>query len=207
MSKIKPLQFGKVYHIYNRGVNKISIFNTPQNQNYFLNLFFERLGPLVDTYAWCLMKNHFHLMVRIKTREEIVRELSAVIAADRLIGLDPSKQFSNLFVAYAMAFNKQQNRKGALFERPFGRIEVTSLNYFKDLVVYIHRNPVKHGFVDHPKEWEWSSYNKYFSTIPSGLKKDAVLAWFDSTIAFKAYHKKPQDTNGLEEFLLDENES
>jgi putative transposase len=204
MKKIKPLQFGKVYHIYNRGVNKMPIFRTQSNYQYFLKLFFERVGPMVDTYSWCLMKNHFHFMIRIKSRAEIVQQLSAVMEPDRLIGLNPSKQFSNLFVAYAIAFNKQEKRKGTLFERPFGRIEVDSLKYFKDLVVYIHRNPVHHGFVGHPKDYEWSSYHNYFSVNPSGIQRDMVLSWFDSTINFKANHRKPQDLIDLEDYIIDD---
>jgi REP element-mobilizing transposase RayT len=204
MGNIKKLEFGKVYHIYNRGVNKMPIFRTQANHQHFLNLYFERIGPLVDTYAWCMMKNHFHFMIRIKSRMEIVKELSAVIEPDRLIGLNPSKQFSNFFVAYAKAFNKQENRKGNLFERPFGRIEVDSLSYFKDLVVYIHRNPVHHGFVDSPRDYEWTSYHNYFSVRPCGLKKDMVLSWFSSTIAFKAFHRKPQDTEEIQEFIIDD---
>lgn len=201
---IKPLEFGKVYHIYNRGVNKMPIFRTQANYQYFLKLYFERVGPLVDTYSWCLMKNHFHFMIRVKTKAEIVSQLSAIIRPDRLIGIKPSKQFSNLFVAYALSFNKQEKRSGAVFERPFGRIEVDSLKYFKDLVIYIHRNPVHHAVVSHSKDYEWSSYQNYFSVDPSGIKRDMVLSWFDSTIAFKSCHRKPQDVAGFESFIMDD---
>lgn len=202
---IKQIEFGKVYHIYNRGVNKMPIFRTPANYQYFLNAFFKRIGPMVDTYAWCLMKNHFHLMVRIKTKAEIVGQLSGVIDPVRLIGLNPSKQFSNFFVAYAKAFNKQEKRSGAVFERPFGRIEVTNLKYFKDLVVYIHRNPVHHGLVSQPREYEWSSFNNYFTVNPSGINRDMVLSWFDSTISFKNFHRKPMDFTDIEAFISEDN--
>jgi putative transposase len=206
MSKIKPLEFGKVYHIYNRGVNKMPIFKTRENYQFFMKLFFERIGPVVDTYSWCLMRNHFHFMVRIKTRAEIVRQLSTSLVADRLIGLDPSKLFSNLFVAYALSFNKQELRKGALFERPFCRIEVDSLDYFKGLVVYIHRNPVHHGFVENLEDYEWSSYHSYFSVNPSGIKTEMVVSWFDSLNKFREFHSKHQELKGEEKYILDDNQ-
>jgi putative transposase len=202
--KIKPLEFGKVYHIYNRGVNKMPIFRTQANYQFFLKLYFERLGPLVDTYSWCLMKNHFHFMIRIKTRAEMVSQLSAIIEPDRLIGLNPSKQFSNLFVSYALAFNKQEKRSGAVFERPFGRIQVESLKYFKDLVIYIHRNPIHHGIVTNLKDYEWTSFHNYFSVNPTGVQKDIVLSWFDSTIAFKNCHRKPQEFVNIEQYAIDD---
>ncbi len=204
MSKINPLQFGRVYHIYNRGVNKMPIFRTQENYQYFLKLYFERVGPMVDTYAWCLMRNHFHFMVRVKSRTEIVQQLSAILEPDRLIGFNPSKQFSNLFVAYARAFNNQEKRKGTLFERPFCRKEVDTLKYLRELVVYIHRNPVHHGFVSQPKEYEWSSFHNYFSVKPSGIQRDLVLSWFDSSINFKAYHRKSQDLTDIMGYIIDD---
>jgi hypothetical protein len=51
MGKIEPLKYGKVYHIYNRGVNRMNIFRTEQNFEYFLKLYFERIGPIADTYC------------------------------------------------------------------------------------------------------------------------------------------------------------
>lgn len=204
MSEIKPLEFGKVYHIYNRGVNKRPLFETSRNYEYFIKLYFERIGPVVDTYAWCLMRNHFHFMLRIKTKKEVIDYLSGLNQPDSLIGFNPSKMFSNFFVAYAKAFNCQEKRKGALFERPFCRLEVDTQRYFQHLVVYIHRNPVHHGFVKHPREYDYSSYNAYFSVNPSGLRKDSVFSWFDSTVNFKAMHRKELEVDDLSQYLPDE---
>ena len=206
MSKINQLEFGKVYHLYNRGVNKMPIFRSHANCQYFLKLYFERIGPLVDTYSWCLMGNHFHFMIRIKTRAEIISKLSGVLEPDRLMGLNPSKQFSNFFVAYAKAFNHQEKRRGNLFERPFGRIEVDSVRYFKDLVVYIHRNPIHHGIVKYPLDYEWSSYHNYFSVVPSGISKDIVLGWFDSITNFKDFHLNPQNAKELIKYIVDDSQ-
>jgi REP element-mobilizing transposase RayT len=202
MSRIDPLQYGKVYHIYNRGVNKMTIFRSSRNNEYFLKLYFERIGPVVDTYAWCLMGNHFHLMVRIKSLPEIFKELSSTMSPDKLQKFNPSRHFANFFIAYARSFNNEEKRKGALLERPFCRKEVDNLNYFKDLVVYIHRNPVKSGIVRHPRDYQWSSYNDFFTVNPTGLSKDYVLSWFDSTITFKSCHRKDQEINGLGDYLF-----
>ena len=204
MSNIQPLQYDTVYHIYNRGVNKMQIFRTPRNYRYFLSLYFDRIGPLVDTYAWCLMSNHFHFMLRIKSLDEIFKKLSSTMEPVKLKRLNPSRQFANFFIAYARAFNIQERRRGALFERPFGRIVVDNDKYFKDLITYIHRNPVHHGFVEHPRDYPWSSYDSYFRVNPSRLEKDTVFSWFDSTINFKNYHHKKQKYSGLKEYLMDD---
>jgi len=100
-----------------------------------------------------LLRNHFHFLVRIKTESELTgfENLSALDFSKR-----PSKYFSNLFNAYARAFNKAYNRTGALFQRPFGRIQVTSNTHLRHLVSYIHQNPQKHNFVDDLRDWPYS---------------------------------------------------
>ena len=102
--------------------------------------------------------------------------------------LDPSKQFSNLFNAYARTFNNTYQRSGALFQRPFGRIEVTSDRYFRRLVLYIHQNPQKHRFVKDFREWPYSSYPTLLSLQQTLLQRDAVIAWFDSKDGFHFSH-------------------
>ena len=99
------------YHIYNRGNNREDIFREPRNYRYFLRLYARHAGPVCDTFVYCLLRNHFHLLVRIKDDD----------GANRA-----SQCFGNLFNAYAKAINKAYGRTGALFQRPFGRIEVAS---------------------------------------------------------------------------------
>jgi REP element-mobilizing transposase RayT len=71
MQAIIPLEHGYTYHIYNRGINGADLFTCEANYKRFLDLFGEHISPIADTYAWVLMRNHFHLLVRIKDVEEI----------------------------------------------------------------------------------------------------------------------------------------
>ncbi|GMQ79471.1 MAG: hypothetical protein BMS9Abin02_2068 [Anaerolineae bacterium] len=70
MPMLEPLQYGQYYHIYNRGNNREILFREQRNYPYFLKLYVKYIEPVAETYAYCLMSNHFHLMVRIKTVEE-----------------------------------------------------------------------------------------------------------------------------------------
>ena len=70
MPKRIPLEYGKYYHIYNRGNNRENIFFEDRNYHYFLKLYAKHVEPVADTYAYCLLYNHFHFLVRIKTVEE-----------------------------------------------------------------------------------------------------------------------------------------
>ena len=114
------------------------------------------------------MRNHFHLLVRIKEDQSPTDT-----------GLkEPSRYFSNFFNAYARAFNRAYQRSGALFERPFGRVEVTSEDYLATLIVYIHRNPQKQGFVPDFRDWPHSSYHTLLATGATRLRRDEVLSYF-----------------------------
>ena len=69
--KIEPVEHGKYYHIYNRGINGENLFREKDNYIHFLNLYDKYIEHIAETSAWCLMPNHFHLLVRIKDEDEI----------------------------------------------------------------------------------------------------------------------------------------
>jgi hypothetical protein len=71
MRIIIPLEYGKYYHIYNRGINGEDLFRSNENHEYFLRLYEKYMEVVIDTYAWCLMGNHFHLLIRVKEEDEI----------------------------------------------------------------------------------------------------------------------------------------
>ena len=184
MSNPIPLQYGKYYHVYNRGNNRENVFVEERNYRYFLQLYAKHVAPVADTYAYCLLRNHFHFLLHIKD----------LTGLPDLSGLKkPSQYLSNLFNAYTKAFNKAYNRTGALFQRPFGRVEVTSDAHFMWLVIYIHQNPQKHGFVDDFRTWPYSSYHTLLSTKLTRLKRDDVLTWFGGVEAFGISHQQEVD--------------
>jgi len=208
MTSPPRLQYGQYYHIYNRGNNRADLFFEERNYHYFLQLYAKHVLPIADTYAYCLLKNHFHTLVRIKTMAEQEETFRAsgegpgeppqtlrvsktlrVCGAGVFKALDPSQQFGNLFNAYAKAINKAYKRSGSLFENPFGRVPVDSDAYFTQLITYIHHNPQKHRFVPDFRDWPFSSYHTLMSTHPTRLKRDDVLAWYQGTAAFQAAHQ------------------
>lgn len=66
-----PLEHGNYYHIYNRGNNSIDVFFDTKSYCYFLKLYDKYISPIADTYTWCLLKNHFHMLVYIRMKHEI----------------------------------------------------------------------------------------------------------------------------------------
>jgi putative transposase len=187
MQKLPPLEFGCYYHIYHRGVNRQDIFFEERNYRYFLDLYVKHIEPVADTFAYCLMRNHIHLLVRIKMPVEQLREDKASPI------LNPKQHFSNFFNAYAKAINQAYGRTGSLFQNRFGRIPVTSDKYYAQLVTYIHRNPQKHGFVSDYREYPYSSYATMCCTKPTKIKRTMVLEWFGGNDQFLQTHQEIAD--------------
>jgi len=176
------------YHIFNRGTNRENVFIEQRNYAYFMQLYAKYIEPVADTYAYCLLKNHFHLLVRMRDDVPDPKGLS------RPLG---SKAFANFFTAYAKAINKAYGRTGSLFQHPFGRIEVNSGKYLINLVRYIHLNPQKHGLVSDFREWEYSSYHAHLSRQKTHLQRDDVLSWFEGTDGFTARHNEALDESSI----------
>ena len=117
--KLEKLEKDHYYHIFNRGINSSIIFQNEDNMAYFLSLIDKHLVEKVNILAYCLMNNHFHLIVKIIEEESLV-----------------SQAFSNLLNAYAKAFNKQQNRTGSLFEKHFRRKRLVDESYLINSIIY-----------------------------------------------------------------------
>lgn len=184
MKSSTPLQFGHYYHIYNRGNNGGNLFFEERNYPYFLKLYTHHIYPIADTFAYCLLKNHFHFLIRVKGHSETIRGIHSP---------KPSQAFSNLFNAYSKAINKAYGRTGSLFEERFGRIEVTSETYCMRLLAYIHINPQKHGFVPDFRLWPWSSYHALQGNLETKLARPSVRTWFGNGEHFEDAHQSIWD--------------
>src|SRR5262245_24090528 len=107
MSSPPPLSFDTYYHIYNRGINRENIFVEARNYTYFLWFYNQYIEPVAETFVYCLLRNHFHLLVRIKTETEIIEAQTLKVSKTFRVSPEeaPSKHFDALFNAYAKAMN------------------------------------------------------------------------------------------------------
>jgi REP element-mobilizing transposase RayT len=186
MSKTRPLKHGRIYHVYNRGVNRETLFKEDRNYDHFLNLVMRHIHTVADIYAYCLLQNHFHLLLRIRTHSEIKRS-----APKPLWRVPPARFFGNCFNAYAKAINVAYSRTGCLFERPFKRKIVTSPDYFRQLVVYIHRNPEKHGCSQTFSDWPHSSFDRFLDAGDVLIERSTVVSAFGGLREFRGAHLDP----------------
>lgn len=213
MSNPIPLEPGSYYHIYNRGNNRENLFVQERNYAYFMKLWGKYIAPVADTYAYCLLRNHFHAAVRVKDSQDLSGLLETKNKLTKnfvdptkpstdqanLTGLLVSQHFSNFFNAYARAFNLAVGRTGALFERPFERILIMDENYLARLIVYIHQNPQKHGFVSDFRDWPHSSYHGLRAADVNRLKRDEAMALFGGRRDFLQFHQEIQPLKDMED--------
>jgi len=210
-----PHAEGEYYHLYNRGTDKREIFTDNHDHNRFMTLLYlcnsnqtvnidhelrkgltfpelfeiEKRAPLVSIGAYCLMPNHFHILVREEREGGIplfMRKLST---------------------AYTMYFNVKHSRNGALFQGTYRSKHVAGDEYLKYLFAYIHLNPVKlidptwkeNGIVDrgnakrYLEGYRYSSYGDYRGTA----RKEGVIL---SGGVFPEYFSEP---NSFERFVAD----
>ncbi|HNY03228.1 MAG TPA: hypothetical protein PKG48_11600 [Bacteroidales bacterium] len=189
MQRFDSLEFGCFYHIYNRGINGDEIFRDQQHYERFLRCYEKYIDPIADTFAWCLLRNHFHFLVRIKDKNQIKLSSDGPPQQDILSSPYLSRQFGNFFNSYAQSFNFRMKRTGSLFQTPFRRKLIDTETYFTTLIFYIHNNPVKHGFCEQMGDYPWSSYSTIISFTPTRLKRDRVIGWFDGRDNFIAFHR------------------
>jgi putative transposase len=218
MTRKIPFEVGEYYHIYNRGVDKRDIFLVKNDHERFLallylcntkkglelpkdfvseqaeNFFSTRLKPLVDICAYCLMSNHFHILLREKAEGGV------------------SAFMQKLMTAYTMYFNNRNERSGALFQGTFKAEHAGNDTYLKYLIAYIHLNPVKiiepkwreNGLKDRKRAQEYleiykySSYQDFYGIQrPQNniLTKGSLPEYFETPISFKENIREFLDYN------------
>ena len=178
----EPDQF---YHIYNRGNNQSKIYFEDENYIFFLSKIRAYLLDYVKVLAYCLMPNHFHIL--IYTYPDMNCKPSTL-----------NQKIGTLLSSYTQAINRKHNRIGSLFQASTKSKCVLSSdeNYFLTCLNYIHQNPLKAGIVDDLKKWQYSSYLDY-----AGLRKGSLP---DILTTFKLLNIKDQsDFINLSNRLID----
>ena len=156
---------GNFYHIYNRANGNEKLFFQERNYDYFLQRYSYYLSDYLETYAYSLLQNHFHLLVKVKGEEAILAAVrndispgnnsdneivnaaarNPISSRNRISERGPSEilieQFRKLFISYSKAINVQETRTGSLFQKKFKRKLIDNPNYFKHVIYYIHHQP------------------------------------------------------------------
>ncbi|MEM9547673.1 MAG: transposase [Bacteroidota bacterium] len=173
--------------MYNRGINRTSIFRSVDNYNFFLKKWEMLIHPFLETYCFCLMPNHFHFIVKVRPYSKEIKRLIEQIdtsksrkflAEEITYNEFLEDQFKRILSSYTLAFNKQQKRTGSLFQKRFKRIGIRYDHKLLNLIAYIHHNPIHHGFTRNYSEWKFNSYQCFTRNFKTFIDSKMVLSLF-----------------------------
>jgi len=191
-----------IYHIFNHANGHENMFKEEENYNYFLQKYAEKLNGVVSTLAYCLMPNHFHLLIKVRSEEVLLNFLEKKkekfkdlkipkgLTDVELHHFIVKRQFHNFLGGYAKAFNKFHNRKGSLLRQNTKRKMVNEAGYLTNAIRYIHLNPVFHGFTLSPRDWIHSSYHVFIDECETRIPKAEILNWFGGIEGFINFHQE-----------------
>ncbi|MGB0917536.1 MAG: transposase [Flavobacteriales bacterium] len=195
--KNQALEPNSFFHYYNRGNNKEYLFKTEENYFYFLSLAKKYLVPIADFYSYCLLPNHFHFVLRIKSEDELPAEYNN--GTRKLY-----QPFSNMFNAYTKAFNKMYQRQGSLFQEHPKRQQVKNDAYLRNLILYVNTNSSHHAMADYDT-YPYSSYEALVSSGKTLVKRDEVLQLFGGLSELKeCLSDKNKIIESVQDLLLED---
>ncbi|WAA09055.1 transposase [Fervidibacillus albus] len=169
-----------VYHVMTRGINRQTIFEDETDKYKYLSILKRyKLEYQFELYAYCLMDNHVHLLIKEPENTTI------------------SEIMKRINISYVFWYNKKYERTGPLFQDRFKSENVDSLPYFRTVLRYIHQNPLKAGIETSVFQCKWTSIKEYLSP-PYIIDTEPVLKLFSPN--------KEEATEILKTFMKEENE-
>lgn len=191
---LEPERF---YHVYNHAVHQNNLFSEAKDYHFFLARLNKYFSPISEIYAYCLMPNHYHILLKIK-EFEILKEYfglknEEIQKSDFHISDNLTHQIGSFQNSYTKIINQKYKRKGALFIQSFRRKVVEKEAYLYKLVHYIHFNPVHHHFVDNIDLWNYSSYSEILKNENQIINIENVINLFTNKQDFFQFHTQKPD--------------
>jgi len=171
----------QLYHIYNRGNNRQTVFFTPEHYLFFLRKIRVEVLPHAQILAYCLMPNHFHFLVMSSANPAAQHPL--LPAFGRVLG------------PYAQAINRQLLRTGSLFQAKTKArlLPLYEADYPRTCFHYLHQNPVRAGLVRNLHDWPYSSYRDYAGYRMGTLCQQAVARdYLDLPATYPAFRAESE---------------
>lgn len=194
--KYQPFETGHYFHLYNRGNNNENIYLEQENYGYFISLMKKYLRQIADVLSYCLLPNHFHIILKFKDDSEL--DIKENLKRKPL-----HQPISNMLNSYTKSINKRYNRRGSLFQEHLKRIKITEENYLKNLILYINTNPSHHQIEDY-RTYKHSSYRTLISQKKTLLERDFVIELFNNVENFKyMLQSKKLNMEALREISLE----
>ena len=195
------------YHVYNKAISELLLFPEEKYFDRFLEKFDTYLGNYISMYAYALIPNHFHFLVKCRTFDSQTLDKVASEGTGKATKFLEGEisyndfivdQFRRFFDSHSKWFNKKNERKGSLFLKKFKRITIRNAEHFRYMLLYIHHNPLHHGFAEAYHLWKYTTYWKYLNVDSSLTGYAAVMNLFDEgRTGFLKFHEENKHGEGI----------
>ncbi|MBE0648260.1 MAG: hypothetical protein IH596_10800 [Bacteroidales bacterium] len=186
--KTAILEPGKFYHIYNRAKNGNPLFPEEEDIQFFIRLYKTHVTPFAETWAYCILDDHVHFLVRMK---------------EDLEG-NPYTPFALLFNAYTKGYHTKNGGDGQLFKFKLKRIEIRRETILREVIRYINQNARRHGVVEDCSRYRYSSFHATVTTWQTLIPKEEILRRFGNREVLSQILTEPVEEKGLKMYLLEE---
>jgi hypothetical protein len=197
-----PFYPGYFYHIVCKSVDGILLFKEDIDYKVFLQRFQQFTKLVLDVWSYCLLTNHTHFVVKIKTLPAVIENIKKMpdqtismksLLADQnneqIFDAMIERQMNSFLVSFANYTNNKYLRKGGLFQKPFRRIQIADEIHLQQVIIYIHANAQKHNLVSDFNKHPYNSYKATLNNDTTLIDVSSVLSFFGGSEKFVAIHK------------------
>jgi putative transposase len=200
-----PFAAGNHYHLVFKSIDGVLLFRDENDYAIFLERFQQFTAIAFDNWAYCLLNNHAHFIIKVKSLENIVKTIfktdqsKQTVAMKKLLAslddleiLDTmiERQVNSFMVSYANYTKNKYHHDGGLFQKPFKRIAIDTDAYLQLAIIYVHANMVKHKIFDKYKEYLHSSYAAIITNNNLYCVSVAVIQFFGGIEKFTLLHEE-----------------
>lgn len=199
-----PFQASQFYHIVCKSIDGLLMFRQEKDYSVFKNRFHQFTQGYFDTWSYCLLENHTHFIIKVKSIESIIDTIKKLTpenctkSQNRLLQnktdellLDEmlERQMNRFLVSYTNYYKNQHAHRGGLFQKPFKRINIKGEAHLQQAIIYTHANSQKHGIIDDYKIYPHSSFLSICNNYTEGAFKE-VVGFFGGITSFKKIHEE-----------------
>jgi putative transposase len=200
-----PFHAGSYYHLRFRSIDGLKLFPYQESREFYLQQFSIYFQSVMDCFAFGLLDNHTHFIVRIKNTTDLLGSICSIPRQFRtkpmqIFSEDPindhavstmtERQVNSFMASYAKAINKLNSRKGGLFQSPFRRSLITNDQYLRHAIIYTHANAQKHGVVKDFREYRHTSYHEILAGKSENVNADFVIDLFGGREMYIQLHER-----------------
>lgn len=202
-----PFRYNQHYHVLFRSIDGVPLFKNDKERMFFLQKWNRFISIIAEVWAYCLLNNHTHFIIKTKTEEEVLTQLRQLNPEQITKAIDGylktpteeifrsimERQVNSFLVSYTNTYNNYIQRKGGLFQQPFRRLFINDEAHLQQAIICTHANAQKHGLVNHFSEHRWHSYYSVLNHDTDFINAAAVLEFFGGEQNFEQVHKQQID--------------